>query len=547
MHKRLLSDKMSRFYKSCKFAIYTFDLTTVSNKHKQPKAPRLMDDKRELIKNFSGIALTTGIALAVGGTGNIALGVLGSIAGNLASSFIEKSDYSKIQSLLKQPDPSNLNHDLTKLIVKSVGWAIKNIEFLYKKNPLTQRELDDLKAFNRKLLEEVKLLEKNLNDSDRLLYKFIENPISADDTLRKFDLQIQKFPVINAEQPYPLFFKQQFIPNIQLCFGELLKKNRAALIAYQREVYQSLEASIDRVVAQNNEMLGTLKKEEAREVSDRNKKLRTLQSAVKPFPRSKPTEVFLNEFYEQLAGFSAQTHVFLELLRELKLDVGEIKEEVRVIKEVTKLFGKELRGNWLEKNKVWVSSLIGVAALIICGLVYYLRSLPFLANISLQVDSIKVNPQYPPLSHDAKIKVYLPYETREKAVKLSDEIVLANLPRRLENRVFPIELIDPYWTLSSDSIRMLPGSMKLSIAPNNALARIDGRVLSRDGELLLENARVIVESMETITDQLGTFTLLVPVTMRKLKFVVRVESNGYQTIEEEYIPGSPKEFRLSRL
>ena len=219
-----------------------------------------MNEKFAIIKNIAGFAITTGLSITTQGSSNLIIGALSGIVGGISNNFFDKIEFNKIGKLLKETDPSDLNHDLQKIIVQAVEWAILNIQILYKKELSEPSQIRELKLFTNSLLEELKLLNNTLSEKGESIYKIIENPINENTLLKTFDINIEGLPTINKNNPYKNFFIKQFEPNLKLCFGELLKneKNRPALIAYQREVYQNLDQTINKVIAQNELILQKL-------------------------------------------------------------------------------------------------------------------------------------------------------------------------------------------------------------------------------------------------------------------------------------------------
>src|SRR5690554_5349100 len=153
--------------------------------------------KKELFKNLGGIAFTTGVMFATQGSNLLALDVLNGIAGNLAGSFIEKTSYNKIKQLLKTPNPSELNHDIRKLVVKAIEWSIKNIEILYNQNIVSSDHKKQLSSFTKQILKEVKVLNDSIVMDGEDLYKTVEYQNDPDAILKAFDLEVSGFPVID--------------------------------------------------------------------------------------------------------------------------------------------------------------------------------------------------------------------------------------------------------------------------------------------------------------------------------------------------------------
>lgn len=240
----------------------------------------------------------------------------------------------------------------------------------------------------------------------------------------------------------------------------------------------------------------------------------------------------------QLSDISKKTDLLVDMS-------GQIIDELGKVKGITKSFSKDLQQNWVSKNKVWVIAIISIAVLGIIGLLYSKFTAPFQMNVGVVVDnSIDIHPEYPKLSDEARIRFYFPEETKEKEVTFSNEIILSKISNKLKDSRCKAELLDSYWALSKDSIEINKGFSSLSIRPNEALAAINGRVQSRDGQTLLSNAIVKVDNIQSTTDEYGKFSLEVPIPLRRMKYIVRIEKEGYSTSEVEYIAGSDIEIRL---
>lgn len=500
----------------------------------------MQEERKEILKNFAGLAITTGLAIATQGSSSLIGGVLSGIAGNLASSYIEKTGYDKIKALIKAPNPSDLNHDLKKLVVKSVEWALRNIEILYREQLETEDQRQELAAFTQQLLEEVKVLNDSLTEESGKLYKTIESPTDEKTLFSTFEMNMGEFPVINPQHPYNQFFRQQFLPNLQLCFGELLKqeRNRPALIAYQREVFQSLGSGIEAIIEQNKAILAKI--EDKAPYLQQNEALSQIGQALAAAPKDKVHPAFEAGLNRQLEGLASQTALLVG-----KSD--QIQHELEKVKHIATGMSRDLKTGWLEKNKVWALASLTASLVVIAGLVFYLRSKPFEMNLRLEVDkSLGVNADYPPLAKDSRVRVYLPSETKEKELTFSNEILVNEIAAGHEGTSCKVELLDRYWKLGKDSIVLRPGSQALFALPNEALATVSGRVISRDGQTVLPQAKIVVDGLVAYTDSLGRFSLTVPIHQRKMSYAIRLEKPGYRAIEDDYIPGSPKEFRMEK-
>ncbi len=500
-----------------------------------------MDTKMEIGKSFVGIALSAGLALATQDKKGIAIQLVNSVAGNLMSSFIEKAEYSKLQNLLKETDPADLNHDLNKLISKAIEWAIRNIDYLYRQNLIEEKLIEQTSSFTKELLLEVKLLDALLADEDDGIFEKIERPKSEEEVFNLLDIKIQDFPTINPSDPFPAFFRREFIPNLQLCFGELLKKksNRPAYIAYQRATYQKLDFRISQIIQQNEEVINKLNKAESSNVIIQNSKdWQKINNYFQKKDLRQITPEFESIFEDSLSVLNKQTSLLVDF-------TGEIKEEVLKVKRIAKNFNKQLRQNWFQKNKVIVLGLFTFTFVIICFLVLKLLSAPFNTNIGIEVNpAIQVQDAYPKLSDKAKLRFFLPNGMKEKGISFSNEISLSNLSKSLEGELCKVELIDRYWKLTDDSLKISKGSTRIFLQPNEALSVISGRVLSRNGQELIEGVKVASGKNSSFTDESGQFLIKVPIQERKLKHVLRVEKEDFISKEVEYNAGAPVEIRL---
>lgn len=499
-----------------------------------------MDERKDVIKNLSGIVIATGLAVASQGSSGIIMGVLNGIAGNLASSFIEKANLKKMGRLLRDVNPSELNHDLQKLIVKSVEWSIRNIEILYREDDLDRDQQEALHAFTQDLLAEVNILNDSLTINGQKLVRTIEQPGDTSELLNMFDLTVSSFPTIQEERPFSQFFREQFQPNVQLCFGELLKdeKNRPAFIAYQRVVYSSLEESISKVIEQNDLLIKKL--DQNSEIIQENQNWDRILKVLTNTPGKTRDRVFLASLNAEISQLSTRTELVVE-------QNEQILSELSQVKGITKGFSRQLQTGWVERNKIRVIGFLSFLVIVIVALTLFLRMQPF--QLSLQVlpdPSIALDPEYPSLQADSELKVFLPNGIRTRELTSQFEIVLNDLSASERHAECRIELLDPYWMLSADHIQLSNGGLLLLARPNGSLATVEGNVLSRDGTERIGNAMIMVRGKVTYSDSLGYFSMELPMGLRKPVQEIRIEKDGFIPIQEQYLPGSPKEFRLIR-
>jgi len=503
-----------------------------------------MELKKEIFKNFTKIAFNSGLAIATQGQSTIIGSLINSFAGSVLDKFIENKELDKFKKLVQESDPSQLNTDLEKLIIKSLEWSVQNIGFHYQKILSDKNEIRLLNSFTEGLTEELKLLHKTFSSKNISIYNKIEKPTDAEEIFETFDLKVDEFPLINEDHPYNLYFKRHFSNTFQACFGELLKTdaNKPAYIAYQKEVYRNVDSNIEKILLQNEQLLKNLSaKEIQEELIQANINWNSIGSNIKKLDLSKITLEFEASFNNKLIELNKKTDILIDL-------AGNLRDDVSDVKFLTKDISKSLQENWVSKHKVIIYSIIVSLILALLSMIWFNIQSPFQMNLFVSQDkSIQVHPQYPTLSEKAKIRIYLPDENKEKELTSANEVNLTGLKAELKSSSCMIELLDPYWKVTSDSIKLNKGNVQISIRPNETLAKIKGRVLSRNGQNLISNAKIRIENLMDSTKQDGSFLIPVPLEMRRIKYVLRIEKEGYQSLETEYIAGSETEIRLEKI
>jgi hypothetical protein len=171
----------------------------------------------------------------------------------------------------------------------------------------------------------------------------------------------------------------------------------------------------------------------------------------------------------------------------------------------------------------------------------------FQMNIGIELDkSLALHQEYPKLSKEARIRIYFPSKTVEKEVTFANEMLFSEISNSLENTYLKIALIDPYWQLSMDSLRVKKGNIFLKIQPNESLALINGQVKSYIANKELPTTTIKVEDLQTTTDTNGYFSLKIPIDLRRIQYTIKAEKRGYVSKELEYYSGSSIEIRLNK-
>ena len=141
---------------------------------------------------------------------------------------------------------------------------------------------------------------------------------------------------------------------------------------------------------------------------------------------------------------------------------------------------------------------------------------------------------------------YFPSETIEKEITSNNEVILTEIQNKLNYSKCKVELLDAYWEFSEDSLLISKNNKFLYVRPNDKLSNIVGKVLSRDGQTLINAAKIIVDNSTATTNKLGEFYIKVPINLRRINYIIRVEKEGYISKEKSYVAGDAVEILISK-
>lgn len=489
------------------------------------------------LSKIAGAVLFGALKIATHGSSGIIIELLNEVAGSKISGFLEKFDLKTLKGLFKSPDPTGLNKEIQELLPEAVEWSILNIAVLYKKHKLTEAQVKELDDFIKKIIKEIKGLSSTAYD--KINVRQIENP---DHNLLDDLFDDIEFPVINPDYPFDKFFKERFEDNLQLCFGELLKKeeNKEAYVSYQREIYKQLSDTVEQILKQNQEILKSLNDRNEKEKREQElQQWKNIKNEIPVFASvSGGGSEFDRVFNARLEELQQKNELLVDLTKDIQIEVKRISGMIAGFETI-------LEQNWLQKNKVLALSVLAVLSAVIVFLFYYLNHLPFNTQVHLQPKpGLKVNEQYPKLSDKARLRIYLPFENKDKQVTFNNEISLNDIPATYKNTKVKIELLDQYWKLATDSLLLVPGNRSIDVIPNGSLAKITGRILKRNLQETIPGAKVFVGGVETTSDKNGNFELEIPVASQQPEYTLRVEKNGYISVEKYVVPGGKIDIAL---
>ena len=180
----------------------------------------MQEDFKKVVTSFGSAALVTGAACAAFATGQpIMVGVVSSMLSGIAASMVEKAEYNRLRNLLIKTPPSQLNHDIEQLLAKAVVWTLRNIEYLYKREMRFDFREEKLKRMIEQLIAEVESADiKGLLNHQAVIHQ-LDGLVSAEGLVEEFFVNAKQLPVIDPDCPFPNFLKENFVPNLQLCFG----------------------------------------------------------------------------------------------------------------------------------------------------------------------------------------------------------------------------------------------------------------------------------------------------------------------------------------
>lgn len=503
----------------------------------------MKEDKKALFAHLAGMAVSTGLAIFTQGSSQLMLGVLNSISSNLASSFIEKAEYSRVRKLIGNYDPSELNHDLRKLIIDAVEWAIRNIGILYKKNLSDKKQTSMLRAIIGDLQKQIRSYAETASQKDSEWLELAERPRDIDAVMEAFKLNSEAMPVISTEIPFNKFFRDQLIPQVKLCFGELLKspRNRSAYIAYQRQVYDNIDNRIEELLAKNTEVLKTLNEKLSPGETPPEIQLRGIQEKIRttePGEREKYVDKALEEY---LAPVQRELAVLLDITKNIDSQLGSIRHS-------TVMFEKKLDQNWISKNKLLVFFLTASLIFVVAAGIYYLRTRPFNMIVSIKKqEGLITHPAYPSPGAGATLVLELPGRAESFTPDGAWKIIVGDLPADANGMAVKAVFNDPFWKLNSDSI-VIGRVTTVGIRPNEKLSRVYGVVRSWDGSTFISKARIAIDNDTLIySNANGYFDIVLPESLRKAEYHLIVSADGYVAMDDSrYYPGTPVEFRLKK-
>ncbi|MEA5259567.1 hypothetical protein VB264_17345 [Arcicella aquatica] len=282
------------------------------------------------------------------------------IGPELMGGFNEEIDYQKFRKTLFEEHPDKINHDLSNLLkdatVRSVGFVKK----LYLEKITQEQETTFWSKIKPNPFKEEETTLKNMQsdlkfwiqdeDIETLLLEKPEGCLN-DITQYLFEVSGQEQ---NDEQWIALraFFKEKLPFCFDLAFKEALKENQNGRIAFQIWIWQDIQKDVKTTKAITEAIL---KEVQSLKLALENKDSEPANSLQFKAQITHSFEELNRKFEVFCVEIIGKLDELLSVTKEIKRDTTEIKENVKVVRELLKtqqLLKPELKKGWSELKEV---------------------------------------------------------------------------------------------------------------------------------------------------------------------------------------------------
>ena len=493
----------------------------------------------DLFRKVSALALSAGISTAVGDMG---VGLLIKFLAGLASKYLEELELDKLKAVLQTTHPSDLNHNLQVALQQAINQALTNVQILY----ADQLRFDHQKEATKKLIKQLRAgveaaLLSPATKTDRGVIELIDTKTvqSADEITQLMDAALAELPAIDEVNPFSAFIRTNFVSQLQLCFGEELKKKQQheAWVAYQRMLLNQLKHSTEETLAVGREA---------------NRKLDELASQQPvQFPRiSKQRLAALQELLNTLERtdirledrFQSALDTWVTDLRGQMADViqklDRLTEQIIQTDHIVRRFDRTLRQNWVSKYWLALSINIGLVVMIILVVYTYFSSQPFDLTVFAQpTKDLTLAADYPPFS-GGELVLRLSNKDERSSMFPHGEVVIKQIPASLRGATVSVRLIARYWRTAKDSVKLNGSLLNLALVPDGSLGVLTGNVRNESAEPVVSAVVHINNDTTILTDRRGIFRVILPYQMQHDHYDLKVDQPGYQPYKRLYYPKS---------
>jgi len=468
------------------------------------------------VKHLAGLLFTTGIAaVATVYPASVVSNLVGGLSVNLASSLLEKLGFQRFKSLIKPAHPNTMNHDLQSAFKAAVLMAIDNIQTLYfdaVENESLQKNAAGFSATLKDAIRQtVDPFDGAITEADLRLTAAEASGESLNQLLAALNVDLSDYKL---DPKHRELFEKQIIPQIQLCFGEILKDNsekgQKAWIAWQKwmgeklqtdlnDGLRRLEEKIDR--SSENAVVAELRKLDVEKIKQLKSLTETLQQ---PLQLEQKFKTALDDSLDEIQG----------KLNALLLITGDTR------KKVTRQ-GQVLGDIHSDVKKIsdfrWLYALLGVCLLAVAATWYYYQNQPF--SVTVAVHGVHGKGDLV-LKNRGKVTLRLGSENRTAVINPNGEAVFQQIPARYKNKPALVSVPavdgDAYQTLNGDSVMLTPDETVFLAIHLTGLKTLSGVVKNGKTGNYLEGVLVQINNdLSATTNALGQFSISIPLKKQK--------------------------------
>ena len=463
--------------------------------------------------SIAGLVAATSLAFVTGGLGNPALTSIGS---SLAVNFLTKLTPDKIKKWFIDVHPNELNHHIKKMFIESIKDAINNISVLFTETQATKNEKKEAKQLIKTLqnhLSATLLDSKQIQLDETEVKHFLYEKEQEDDICNFIK---NKFDVFGITEPFKSFLAQNLSAQVQLCFGENLKKpaNQNAWIAFQRMLTEEIRNDIKQIAGTQQSIKDDLSDLKFEKSGLSEEQISEIRQLIKILNDKKLVEVKINDGINQsLQSIEVKANQIIQITTKTQLTVDELKNIIR-------------RQN--KKNHIIFFSLAGCLVMASAFVIYTLINQPFTATIQIYGWESK---QHNPLDGIGMMVLTLGNKTEKSEISRNGEAVFKGIPPEYNGKNVPIHLTDtenePYYL--TDSMIQICKDKKSEIQVLlHGLNKLQGQIFDETGITGLSGVQIRVAGEETTTDEWGHFLIDIPPDKLKRVQLVESKKQGYK-------------------
>ena len=459
---------------------------------------------------FTLVTVTKGVAMPA------VLTVLAGLGATLSTEKIKKMSVSQIQSLFTKFHPNQLNHSIKKLFVQSVNDALYNINILFGETQATENEKKEAGQLIQMLQKHLPkmLLNSSLQLDEPEIKSFLYEK-DADDAI--CDYIKSEFASFGIAEPFQSFLAQNLSAQIQLCFGEELKENNTAWVAFQRMLIEEIRYDIKQIADTQQSLKDDLSDLKFEKSGFSEEQITEIREFIKLLNNKNLIEVKIrNGVNQSLKSIESKANEIIQIATKNQLTVVELKSIIE----------KNNRQNRI--NQIIIYSL--ALGLLIAGscVAYFLVNKPFTAIVKVYGWE---GEQHNPLNEKGTIVLTLGDEIKKAEINLQNgEAVFRGILPKFNNTMVTAKITDveemPYY-LCDSTIKIQRNDITKVQVLLRGLEKLEGQIVDNISGEGLFGATVSVVGIRTITDEQGYFCIEIPIEKQKLEQEIEIFKEGY--------------------